>query len=68
MVVPELRGLPGNPLPTRPVLGEDSGSTVREWRNGIRGGLRIRRGNPCGFESHLSHQSRPALRRAGPKT
>ena len=26
-----------------------------EWRNGIRNGLKIRRGDPCEFDSHLAH-------------
>lgn len=27
-----------------------------EWRNGRRSALKMRRGNPCGFESRLRHQ------------
>ena len=29
-----------------------------EWRNGRRSALKMRRGNPCGFESRFRHQGR----------
>jgi hypothetical protein len=34
---------------------QSAGSLKPEWRNGIRNGLKIRRGNPWGFESPLRH-------------